>query len=68
MAMWHTSAGRLTPVSPLSAWRNRLAERRGQRRRGPTILAWQDNHDAERDGYHESLGAHRPEVDPHRHR
>jgi hypothetical protein len=33
---------------------------RTKHERGPTVLAWQDLHDPDADGYHESLGALRP--------
>jgi hypothetical protein len=64
MAMWHTGPGRETHAGPISAW----LKRRSEQRRGPTILAWPEHHDPERDGYHESLGAHRPPEDRHRRR
>jgi hypothetical protein len=59
MAMWHTSAGRLHLVGSRSSLRQRWTTRR-KHERGPTVLAWQDLHDPDADGYHESLGALRP--------
>ena len=66
MAMWHTSAGRLNPVAPLPSLRGWWAKRK-RYERGPTVLAWQDLHDPDAEGYHESLGARRPpDADPRR--
>ena len=59
MAMWHTSAGRLSPGISFPSLRGRWAKRR-RHEREPTILAWHDLHDPDAEGYHESLGAHRP--------